>query len=128
MKTTIEKQKLLNILTDNRTKHQTAFAEALEGYRKAAIAELEKALEAARHGDFYFERLHLIRPLNYTGAYDRAIRMLELNIDNEIELEESQFENLVLDKWNWSRQFAATNKAYAISGATVKYFDSIEQG
>jgi hypothetical protein len=44
--------------------------------------------------------------------------MLELSVEEEIELEEAIFNQLVMDEWVWKAQFNASNAMYkTMSGA-----------
>lgn len=113
----INKAVLLETLKANRDKHQKVFEEALEGYRAAAIAELDHALADAKAGKKIARGLTLIEPSNQTKDYDRVIRMLEMSVDDVIELDEHSFNQYVCDEWSWKRQFSASNIRY-VSEAT----------
>ena len=52
------------------------------------------------------------KPVSYADSYTRAIRMLELSVDDVIELEQDVFNQLVLDEWNWKRNFILSNATY----------------
>ena len=52
------------------------------------------------------------RPISYEDSYTRAIRMLELSIEEVIEVEEDIFNQLVLDEWQWKHAFTATGALY----------------
>ena len=41
--------------------------------------------------------------------------MLEMSVDDEIELTEEEFSNIILDDWNWKRNFARLNSNYKMS-------------
>jgi hypothetical protein len=128
MEIKINKAELLGIVKANRETHHTVFLEALEGYRKAVIAELEKALDDARSGKRIWRATGLTQPINQVAEYDRAIRMIELSVDEHISLEEDEFAQLVLDKWAWSRSFSASNKSYVASALAVDYTTKMEEG
>ena len=51
-------------------------------------------------------------PINQIKEYDRAIKMLEMSVDNDITLSEQEFAEYVLDDWHWKNQFTLTNSAY----------------
>ena len=105
------------ILKNNREEHRTIFLEAQEGYRKAVIAAFEERLADARKGKRVNTYINLVEPVDQTKEYDRAIRMLELTKDTEIELTEQQFANYVMDQWQWSRQFTTSNSLYSVRAA-----------
>ncbi len=57
-------------------------------------------------------------PIDQTKEYDRAVRMLELAVDENIELTEQQFANYVMDEWQWSQHFMAMNSLYSLRAAS----------
>jgi fibronectin type 3 domain-containing protein len=114
----IERKKLLDIVTENSSKHVEQYLEAIEDYKVAALKIAKENLKTAKTGDM--QRLKTTRslpsaPVSYEHNYARAIRMLELSAEDIIELEESVFNQLVLDEWGWKQQFmslAATYKSF----------------
>lgn len=106
---------LLAIVKQNATKHVADYDEAVEDY-KVAVAKLAKAnLKLANTGDLeQFSKIKSIpsRPQNYADNYSRAIRMLELSVEDVIEVEEHIFNQLVLDEWGWKQQFVAQSALY----------------
>jgi hypothetical protein len=125
MITKIKREELLQVVTANRDKHREVFLEALDGYRKAAIAELENALNDAKSGKAIFRTTKLIQPMDQTGDYNRAIKMMEMTTEPIIELDEDQFAQLVMNKWHWGKQFSASNRAYVSKSETVAYLASL---
>jgi len=115
----VDKTELLTVLRENREKHKTIFAEAQEGYRTAAIKELDAMLADAEAGKQIRRSLTLIEPQDQTRDYDRAIRMLEMSQDDVIELEEHDFAQYVLDDWSWKRQFLFSNAAYSTTATAM---------
>lgn len=109
----VKKSELLDVLKKNRKQHRQIFLEATEGYRKAAIAELDSMLADAKDGRKIRRSLSLTEPQDQTRDYDRAIRMMEMSQDDIIELDESDFAQYVLDDWSWKRQFLFSNSAYS---------------
>ena len=111
----INKVELLSIVVDNKAKHIKEFNESVEDYKKAAIKVAEEHVELAKTGDL--NKIAKIKampaaPTSYEKEYDRAIRMLELSVDDVIELEEDVFNQLVLDEWHWKNQFVASASLY----------------
>ena len=51
-------------------------------------------------------------PQSYEAEYTRAMRMLELSVDDTIEVEQDVFNQLVLDEWHWKMSFTASNTMY----------------
>lgn len=111
---TYDKQQVIDTLKENRTKHHAIFLEALEGYRKTAIAEFESNLEKVKKGRLV-SYVQLKLPVDQTKDYDRVIAMFERSEGNKIELTEGQFTNYVLDDWDWKNQFFASNAMYSLT-------------
>jgi len=106
---------LLKIVKENATKHVADYDEAVSDY-KVAVAKLAKAnLKLANTGEL--EQIRKIKnlpqsPTNYADNYTRAIRMLELSVEDTIDVEEHIFNQLVLDEWGWKQQFVAQSAMY----------------
>ena len=52
------------------------------------------------------------KPHSYEDSYKKAIRMLELSVEDIIEVQEDTFNQLVLDEWHWKHVFSTTNAMY----------------
>lgn len=110
---TVKKNELFEKMKANRDQHRTIFLEAQEGYREAAIAELDKMLEEARSGKRIRRIVSLVEPMDQTSEYDRAIAMLEMSVSDTIELSAEEFNCYVLDQWRWKDQFNVSNASYS---------------
>ena len=111
----INKKELLAIVRENKEKHVKEYNESVVDYKAAAIKVAAEHVELAKTGEL--AKIAKIRampssPVSYEKEYDRAIRMLELSVEKEIEVEEDVFNQLVLDEWAWKHQFAATASLY----------------
>jgi hypothetical protein len=113
----IKKEQLVQIVKKNRQEHREIFLKAQEKYREVAIALLDRQLKAAREGKPFMlaEFIHLVQPEDHSQDYDRALRMLELEVDDVVTLTMPEFANLVQDQWNWSRQWATNTSRYTDS-------------
>lgn len=110
----VSKSELVKVLTANRAKHRKVVEEAWTGYLAEATRRLEAQVERARQGlraDFSFR---LVMPADHTEDYDRALAMLGMSLDSEIELSEGDFRELVQDDWDWKGQWVTTNSAYTV--------------
>lgn len=117
----VDKKKLIVIVRANRERHVSIFEEAAKNYRAAVITELDRMLEDARQGRKIRRAIQLAEPFNQTEQYDRVLRMLELSLDQEIELTETDFAQYVMDDWNWMRQFTQSNRSYIRSFDNTAY-------
>ena len=110
---TVRKAELLEKLRANRTAHRDIFLEAQIGYRAQVIEVLDKMLADAREGKKIRTHIQLVEPQDMTSYYDRAIAMLEMDINDEVTLDSHEFSCYVLDQWEWSQKFFASNSMYS---------------
>lgn len=105
---------LLEILQRNLEKHLEAHAEALGIYQAKAHQYLDSAAAAAGRGDKPDRNplKDIPEPISYAEHYERAIQMLEMTTEKEIQLDYQLFLQLVRDEWWWSGEFAQTVTSY----------------
>jgi hypothetical protein len=111
----INKVELLDIVRKNQKKHIKDFEESVKDYKKAAVKVAKEHVELAKTGDLdSIAKIKAMpqRPFSYEDSYTRAIRMLELSVEEVIELEDDIFNQLVLDEWTWKNQFVASGALY----------------
>ena len=109
---TVSKANLLETLKKNREEHRGLFLEAQKGFRKAVIATLDQRLQDARDGKKIDLRIALPEPQDYTGEFDTAIKMLEWDTGDEVELTMHDFQRYVENQWEWRDAFTRTSGAY----------------
>jgi hypothetical protein len=118
---TIAKQKLVEILMANRAKHLTEYNAAVVQFRQAARKLLQDALDAVVPDEApigIVEKLKnlyitLEAPQQYLKEYDKALKMLDLSVKDEIEITNSEFSYYVEDDWDWKERFSASNRLYS---------------
>jgi hypothetical protein len=111
----LNKKELLQIVVENRSKHIVAYEESVVDYRSAALKIAKENLELVSTGELdKIARVRMVptAPISHEKEYNRAIRMLELSIENEIEVEQDVFNQLVLDEWHWKHTFVTTSQMY----------------
>lgn len=111
----LNKTELLDIVRANKEKHIKEYLEAVADYKIAAVKLAKANLKLANTADL--EKISEMKavpsaPISYEDSYSRAIRMLELSVEDVIELEETIFNQLVLDEWTWKRSFVASGALY----------------
>ena len=112
-KVTVNKDKLLEALWENKDKHEKDFEELYTKFFDSYHEELTRVMDAIlakkiAHVD------EPVMPVNHTKDYERAIRMVEMSLDDDIELDEQRFNELVMDEWDWQRSFTATKAFYGM--------------
>lgn len=111
----IIRDELLTIVRENKEKHITEYAESVDDFKKAVIVISKNNLKLVNTGDL--SNISKVKnlpsaPNSYEQSYTRAIRMLELSIDDVIELDDTTFNQLVLDEWNWKSNFQVSGSLY----------------
>jgi hypothetical protein len=109
---TVVKEDLIAKINTTRTEHREQFLAAQEKYRERVIEELDRRLAEVRAGKPISLGFSLPEPQDYTHEYDMALEQLEWEIEDTVELDQSTFQELVLNQWAWARQFAATSLSY----------------
>ncbi len=108
----VNRNELLSALKINKEEHRKTFLDAQEGYREDVIDELDRMLKDAREGKKIKRALVLPEPKDHTSSYETAIRMLEMCVDDIIEITDHEFQQLVMDNWNWKADFVGTASNY----------------
>lgn len=111
----VGKVELLEVLRKNRIKHIADYEQSVIDYKEAVIKVAKENLKLVNSGDL--SKIAKVRtipnaPVSYESSYTRAIRMLEMSIDDVIELEEDLFNQLVLDEWAWKQSFVGASMLY----------------
>ncbi len=112
-KVKVSKSRLIESMTKNRENHRKIFLEALDGWKKKVIEELEKSVADARDGKQFRTSLHLPQPTDHTSDYDTVIAMAEMSVDDDIELDHVEFLRYVRDEWGWKEDFLSTSSLYS---------------
>jgi hypothetical protein len=111
---------LLVIVRENMAKHVAEYLEAVEDYKKLVLQLATANLKLAKTQDLAeFGKIKALppKPNSYEVSYKRAVRMLELSIEDVIEIEEDVFNQLVLDEWSWKNSFIVSNSLYKTGAA-----------
>jgi hypothetical protein len=111
----MKRLELLDIVIANKEKHIAAFIEAVADYKVLVLKLATANLKLAKTADLKeFRNMKLVpaAPVSYEDNYKRAIRMLELSVEDIIAVEEDVFNQLVLDEWHWKNSFTASNAMY----------------
>lgn len=102
-------------LEHNRDVHLDKYYKAKEDFVHAVRVEFDKMYKQVKElkSDSKFrelkQNLNVPVPVCYVEHYDRAIEMLKLTTDKEIVLDQTEFEQLIMDKWSWRSNFETAN-------------------
>lgn len=143
-KITVSKSELLDIVKENKQKHDEIYDAAEKGYwldaeeylkkyLKDQLAHLQKnhrrqvkdlkkqiskelkAVEQKKKEGYSYMRKPF--PENHADDYEGTIKRLELSVDHNIELDTYEFDSYVRNKWQWRNSFLSTNSSYAVTGS-----------
>jgi len=110
----MNRKELLKIVKDNQKKHVVEYNESVEDYKVAVIKVAQENLKKAKTGDMVLFKFRAMpqAPTSYEDNYTRAIRMLELSVEDVIDIDEHIFNQLVLDEWGWKQNFVTQSALY----------------
>lgn len=111
-KVKVNKQELLTVIRENRTKHIAEYDSASKIFIQDAIEKLQAMLDTAKTKNKIIQSLGLTEPQSYVSSYDTAIKMLEMSTDDIIELSQQEFVQYVEDQWGWKQSFSTVTSTY----------------
>ncbi len=112
-KVRVNKQELMDRLTGNLDTHLNEIKEMNNARIKEFVEYYEGELTHVRDNPTVQpQSKQFPLPESHVGEYNRAIKMVEMSVDDVIELDQHQFDQLVLDNWNWKRGFEIAKSAY----------------
>ena len=109
----LDKSELRSVVQTNRDNHRALFEEAMEGYKRLVVRELERKISDVERGIQINHYIQLEIPEDHTKDYDRVLKMLDMSQDASIELGERDFDQYVMDNWGWSEEFNTSSKFYS---------------
>lgn len=118
MKITAKKEEVLATLRKNRETHGKIVSEARIGYVEKAQKALAARLDELKSGKIVSLSFNLMAPLDYTKEYNTAIRALEMEVNDEIELNGAQIHCFIMDQWDWTNSFFGSNSQYSATART----------
>lgn len=115
----MKRTELLEIVRANMITHVAQYEESVADYLALVLSIASSNLKLAKTANLTeFKKIkHMpAAPGSFEDSYKRAIRMLELSVEDIIEIEEDVFNQLVLDEWSWKRSFVASSMSYKTGG------------
>lgn len=84
----------------------------MDGYRDKVIEILEDHIDRIKANAPERVSVSLPMPEDHTEDYDRVLAQLAWSLDDELELNEQEFNTYVRDQWGWRDAFAQTYAMY----------------
>jgi hypothetical protein len=110
----VRKATVLETLKKNLEQHQKDYDEAIIGWVEQAKSTLQKILaklDSDKPYDTVIE-VRLPKPVSYAKEYQKAIKMVEYEIRDEIEISSHDFDKFFLDEWDWKNSFLSNTSLY----------------
>ena len=108
----VKKGELIEKVKANKLKHVKDYIQALDDYKDEALIQLKELTNRAKDGDVRIN-LTLVTPINNEKEYDKLLLMLEMEIDEEIELSMTEFNEYVHDETHFALQATTSNMMYS---------------
>jgi hypothetical protein len=118
MKIRAKKAEILDALRTNLKKHSQIVQEAREGYVQQAQDALKKKMKQLKEGKIVSLLFSLRVPQDHSIEYETAIKMLELDVGEFVDLTTEQVQCLIQDQWGWKRTFLTSNSGYSLGART----------
>lgn len=109
----VNKNELINILTENKNKHIKNRKEAIKNWQLECKERLTKQLtELSETGNIKVLSVLQHPPEDMSSNYQSAIDMLTWHTQDSVTLDQEQFAAFVQDKWEWSSHWTLSNSKY----------------
>lgn len=112
MQIKVNKMELVDILRKNREIHASIYQTAIEKYRELSLTWFNNAVDVLKAGGEPPRTLPYPIPEEHTEDFDRAIKMMQMDVNDELDLEEHEFRQYVDNEWGWARSFLANSGSY----------------
>ena len=107
----VKKADLIARIEQNKATHIEAYAKAVDAYKKEALKQLGDLTQKVENGDVNV-RLNLTTPVDNRKNYDKIIDMFNWEVEDIVELEQSEFNEYVQDETEFARHAMMSNSMY----------------
>ena len=107
----VKKADLIARIEENKETHIVAYAKAVEAYKKEALKQLAELTKRVENGDMTV-KLNLTTPVDNRKNYDKIIDMFNWEVEDIVELEQSEFNEYVQDETEFARHAMMSNSMY----------------
>jgi len=109
----VQKADLIAKIKENKENHVKEFDKAVDAYREEALRQLRTQLERVEEGAVD-AKLDLITPVNNAENYDNILEMFTWEVEDVVELEQSEFQEYVQDTTDFAVTARMSNSAYLL--------------
>lgn len=104
----VKKDDLLAKIRANKETHKEEYETAEKDWKDLVTEWFKEQGEMAAAGKRFVTSFGLQRPQDHTKDYEAVISMLEMSLDDELELSFQEFNQYVMDNWQWSEMTKST--------------------
>jgi wyosine [tRNA(Phe)-imidazoG37] synthetase (radical SAM superfamily) len=112
---TVKKLQLIEQLKVNMANHIKEYENAVVAYKEEALKQLSQQIKEVEEGSLV-ARLNLVTPINSSKEYEKVIEMFEWEINDDVELEQDEFNQFVLDEFDFAVNAKFANTMYFAKG------------
>jgi hypothetical protein len=107
----IEKNKLIEKIKENRDIHIKEYDEAVIAYKKEAEVQLKRITKELKDGNLKL-KLDLVTPVNRSADYNKVIEMFEWEIADIVKLTQKEFNEYIHDETSDAIYTRSLNNTY----------------
>ena len=107
----VNKAELIAKIEENKARHIESYAKAVIAYKAEALRQLAEITTKVEAGELRVS-LQLTTPINNEKNYDKILEMFNWEIESEVELGQSEFNEYVLDETEFARMASVSNQMY----------------
>ena len=107
----VKKSEIIKAVKANKEAHIKAYAKAVVAYKEEALKQLAEQTEKAKDGNLKI-KLNLTTPIDNGTSYDDIIEMFEFDVNEVVELSQSEYNEYVKDKTEVARHAEMANSMY----------------
>jgi len=112
--TKVDKANLIAKIRENKENHIVEYDKAIVAYKEEALKQLRKQIERVEEGALD-AKLDLITPINNAENYDKIIEMFEWEVEDQVVLQQDEFNEYVQDETEFAMQAKFSNTFYSSS-------------
>jgi hypothetical protein len=110
----VEKQKLLTALTENKKKHIQEYLETYEKWKKEVKEISQNNIKHIDDNKINRIAYNLPQaPNSMEEDYEQAIQMITWHTKDTIELDQQKFKAFIMDDWEWTSTWNRTKTYYS---------------
>ena len=108
---TVDKDRLIKVVLENKAKHIKEYAEAVEAYKVEAAKQIKQLRRELAKGNLDL-KLDLVTPENREAEYDKIKATFDWEVKPTVELSQGEFNQYVLDELPFAVKARMSNMFY----------------